>query len=146
MFFKFGFILLMTLSTLSLTGCSNDKEQQTITEQSKMISSLQSENRSLERDLADIQAVKKGETVELFGTIEIGRDLEPGEYHVTLPDNDPGSFKLFKNEIAESNDKFTVESLNPATEEQEADALSNYKLEKGNILVLEGKLNFTRTR
>lgn len=143
MFGKSVLAIALIVSVLSLSSCAADNEQ--TTEQSKTISSLQSQNRSLKQELSEIQEIKKGETVELSGIVRVGQTISPGYYTIKLI-NDKEEFFLFyeDNEAFEKHESKN-ELLTPDTDGTKTDIRYNYKLDKGNLLEIQEPLSFTRT-
>lgn len=143
MFRKSVLAIALIVSLLSLSSCAADNEQ--TTEQSKTISSLQSQNRSLKQELLEIQEIKKGETVELSGIVRVGQTISPGYYTIKLI-NDKEEFFLFykDNEAFEKHDSIN-ELLFPDTDGTKGSIRYNYKLDKGNVLEIMEPLSFTRS-
>ena len=143
MFRKSILAIALIVSLLSLSSCAADNGQ--TTEQSKTISSLQSQNRSLKQELLEIQEIKKGETVELSGIVRVGQTISPGYYTIKLI-NDKEEFFLFykDNDAFEKHDSIN-ELLFPDTDGTKGAIRYNYKLDKGNVLEIMEPLSFTRT-
>lgn len=72
--------LSLILSVFALASCTADKEK--ITEQSETISSLQSQNSSLKKEISDLREIKRGETVELSGVVRVGKTISAGYYNI----------------------------------------------------------------
>lgn len=148
-------------SLLILGGCSNGEAEKQVTEQSKTIESMQKQTtensvtiESLEAHIADLEKeqggmakVETGEKVTLSGRVVVGEDLEPGAYDITLPGEEDVAFSLFDDEQAEKDMKYKHEWLFPKDEDKEtADELKSYSLRKGNILDINGNMDFTKVR
>lgn len=90
--------LSLILSVFALASCTADKEK--ITEQSETISSLQSQNSSLKKELSDLREIKRGETVELSGIVRVGKTLSAGYYNIESKSNKEETFLFYKDKEA----------------------------------------------
>lgn len=135
--------LSLILSVFALESCTADKEK--ITEQSETISSLQSQNSSLKKELSDLREIKRGETVELSGIVRVGKTLSSGYYNIESKSNKEETFLFYKDKEAFEKNESKNELLIPDSNEQKTNIRFNYKLEEGNILEILDPLFFTRT-
>ncbi|MBX8938925.1 hypothetical protein [Enterococcus gilvus] len=143
---KLGLTILAILSMLTLASCSNENKNNQMSDQSETISSLKEENEALKKELKDIQAVKIDETVKLSNIVEVGKTLQEGIYNIQLSGNNEQVFHFYRNREEFEKKDAVNEVLTPNSNGNESDIRKNVKLEKGNILEIEGELNFTRVQ
>lgn len=135
--------LSLILSVFALASCTADKEK--ITEQSETISSLQSQNSSLKKELSDLREIKRGETVELSGIVRVGKTISAGYYNIESKSDKEDRFFFYKDKEAFEKNESKNELLIPDSSGQKTNMRYNYKLEEGNILEILDPLFFTRT-
>lgn len=136
-------VLSLILSVVALASCTADNEK--ITEQSETISSLQSQNSSLKKEISDLREIKNGETVEISGIVRVGKTLSAGYYNIESKSNKEEMFLFYKDKEAFEKNESKNELLIPDSSGQKTNIRHNYKLEKGNILEILDPLFFTRT-
>lgn len=136
-------VLSLILSAFALESCTADNEK--ITEQSETISSLQSQNSSLKKEISDLREIKRGETVELSGIVRVGKTISAGYYNIESKSDKEDRFFFYKDNEAFEKNESKNELLIPDSSGQKTNIRYNYKLEEGNILEILDPLFFTRT-
>lgn len=143
MFRKSIVVIALIVSAFTLTSCTTDNEK--TTEQSKIISSLQSQNSSLKKEISDLREIKRGETVELSGIVRVGKTISAGYYNIEAKSDNEEQFFFYKDKEAFEKKEAKNELLIPDSSGQKTNIRYNYKLDKGNILEIMDPLFFTRT-
>jgi len=140
-------IIFFFLYLVFLSGCVDNQNDKSFESQSKTIQSLKIENSSLKNEVSNnIKGIKKGETVDLSGIIEIGKDLYPGLYDIQLLSNKEHIFHYYANEQAFEKKDSREELLIPNENGEDTNIRKNYVLKKGNIIETDTTLRFLRKK
>lgn len=97
---------------------------------------------------ADAIKLGVGESEYLSGRVQIGRDIEPGIYDLEIDGDSPCTIVFYESR-SDMNTEDQISDEPPKEEElsKERNVLKNYRLDKGNVLELNGNnIKFTKVR